>query len=305
MKYCKHCGKQLADNQMCDCPGSIAERNSENSSFESANNSHKEVFESKSTSENTNDSSNYQSRNFSNSQKSDDSVEINIDVDKIKGSLSSVIKSGINAFINPYSYGSTYINSLNYKNSGIIMFISALVTGIFTIIIASKINSGADQFFATLFENMGYHDTILPIGKSLILSIIFSMLISLILAVLNFIINIVFKVGANYEKSMAYASLRSTYTIPVKILAIIIAIINPKYGLIIFFMSYFLVSFSINASILANNSINQNKIARSSILIRLLFFFIFVAIAKFALSKMMTPAYFNDISYQLFNLINF
>lgn len=305
MKYCKHCGKQLADNQMCDCPGSIAERNSENSSFESANNSHKEVFESKSTSENTNDSSNYQSRNFSNSQKSDDSVEINIDVDKIKGSFSSVIKSGINAFINPYSYGSTYINSLNYKNSGLIMLISALITSIFTIVMALKINSGADGFFAPIFENYGYHENILPVGKSILLAIIFSLLISIILSVINFLANIIFKVYANFEKSMAHSALRSAYTIPVKILAIIVGIISPKYGLIIFFMSYFLVSSNITSTILASNPNNQNKIARASIVTKLLFFFIFVTVAKFAMSKMMTAAYFYDLSYQLSNLIKF
>lgn len=285
MKYCKHCGKQLSDNEICNCEASRAETSDGKTSYESSHQNQTSDFKSDTT--------------------NDDSVEINIDVDKIKGSFSSVLKSGINAFINPYSYGPSYIKSLTYKNSGLIMLISALITSIFTIVMALKINSGADGFFAPIFENYGYHENILPVGKSILLAIIFSLLISIILSVINFLANIIFKVYANFEKSMAHSALRSAYTIPVKILAIIVGIISPKYGLIIFFMSYFLVSSNITSTILASNPNNQNKIARASIVIKLLFFFIFVAVAKFAMSKMMTAAYFYDLSYQLSNLIKF
>lgn len=136
MKYCKYCGKQLADDQLCNCEAAKAERDENLGSKFDSQRAEKEVFEPDSTSEEdytyqrVNQSTEYGTDSSSNS----DQVTINIDVESFK----STINKGLNAFRNPYSFGLKYINSLNYKNSIIVMLISALVTALFGLIVSIK-----------------------------------------------------------------------------------------------------------------------------------------------------------------------
>lgn len=301
MKYCKYCGKPLAEGELCDCEAARAERN-ENVTSSTNTQNQTEAFESNPSNEQASSSENI--NHTTNTEKvssnDDEQVTINIDV----GSFKTAVNNGLNAFKNPYSYGSKYIKSLNYKNSILIMVISALVTALFALIVCTKLNSSVNRGLIGLGGLIGesvpaYSYNAISTGKAFFLSILYSLIVSLLLACSYFLSYKIFKVRTNFEDSMALAALRATYTIPVKLVAAVLALLALPLGVLVFFMSSLLISSLISASIFSEKNVSNDKAARASMLIRFLFVIIFFAVARRGAPNFLNSELINGIKNSL------
>ena len=282
MKYCKYCGKQLEDGELCDCEDAIAERKEKIKTSQVSDPKNEDEFKSYSEEEDLS-SERYDKGNMGeeNTSPKDDTVTINIDVNSFK----NVLDNGIKAFRRPYSYGKSYLNSLDYKNSAIVMLISSLVTAIFALIVCAKLNAsvnrglmGLEGLFDSYVPSYGYNA--ISLGKAFFLSIIYSLIVSLLLAVAYFLSYKIFKVKINFEQAMAFASLRASYTIPIKLVAAILSIIMMPLGVLVFFMSSLLASSLISASIFSKTGINNDRTAKAGIIVRFIFVIVFFEVAR-------------------------
>lgn len=160
------------------------------------------------------------------------------------------------------------------------MLISSLATAIFALIVCAKLNAtvnrglmGLGGLFDSYVPSYGYNA--ISLGKAFFLSIIYSLIVSVLLAVAYFLSYKIFKVKINFEQSMALASLRASYTIPIKLVAAIISIIMMPLGDLVFFMSSLLTSPLISASIFNKTGVNNDRTAKAGMIVRFIFAIVF------------------------------
>lgn len=317
MKYCKYCGKELTDDSVCDCIEAQLERQrkaKEENQFESNSTeintdfSHENVtqnedytveddFHSDETLEESIEKptekidyreikeellneEKFDSENTERPSSNFDS-KMNFDADKAKESMNDVknivknlTKKGWNAFIKPYSEGGSLITSLDYKSSFIIYLINGIISSIFAMIYASKANKAVGSIGI-------FTDKPFPLIKVFIVITISSIVMSVLVSLLYYIGTAVFTNTKEMESSFAIGSLRAIYTIPVKLLAIVLSLFTAL-GFPIFFLATFLSLPNTISSLFASRRFREDGIPKAATLALILFPLVFLIVASVA-----------------------
>lgn len=317
MKYCKYCGKELADDGFCDCIEAQLERQRKAKE--------ENQFYSNSTEKNTDFSDekapfseDYKEEDVSyNDETFEESIEkptekidyndikeellneekidsennerpssnfdskMNFDTDKAKESMNdfkdivkNLTKRGWNAFIKPYSEGGSLITSLDYKLSFIIYLINGIISSIFAMIYASKANKAVGSIGI-------FTDKPFPLIKVFFVITISSIVMSVLVALLYYIGTAVFTNTKEMQSSFAIGSLRAIYTIPVKLLAIVLSLFTAL-GFPIFFLATFLSLPNTISSLFASRRYREDGIPKAATLALILFPLVFLIVASVA-----------------------
>ena len=317
MKYCKYCGKELADDSFCDCIEAQLERQrkaKEENQFAS-----KKKYEAKVSSYEKNLSSeDYKAEDVSyNDETFEESIEkptekidynelreellneekfdkekthkssstydskMNFDTDKAKESMNdakdivtNLTKKGWNAFIKPYSEGGRLMTKLDYKSSFIIYLINGIVSSIFAMIYASKANKAVGKIGI-------FTDKPFPLFKVFLVITISSIVMSILVSLLYYIGTAVFTTTKEMKTSFAIGSLRAIYTIPVKLLAIVLSLFTAL-GFPIFFLATFLSLPNTISSLFASRRYREDGIPKAATLALILFPLVFLIVASLA-----------------------
>ena len=317
MKYCKYCGKELADDGFCDCIEAQLERQRKAKE--------ENQFYSNSTEKNTDFSDekapfseDYKEEDVSyNDETFEESIEkptekidyndikeellneekidsennerpssnfdskMNFDTDKAKESMNdfkdivkNLTKRGWNAFIKPYSEGGSLITSLDYKLSFIIYLINGIISSIFAMIYASKANKAVGSIGI-------FTDKPFPLIKVFFVITISSIVMSVLVALLYYIGTAVFTNTKEMQSSFAIGSLRAIYTIPVKLLAIVLSLFTAL-GFPIFLLATFLSLPNTISSLFASRRYREDGIPKAATLALILFPLVFLIVASVA-----------------------
>lgn len=317
MKYCKYCGKELTDDSVCDCIeaqlGRQRKARQENQFESTSTEKNTDFFH-----ENATQNEDYTVEDdFHSDETLEESIEkptekidyreikeellneekfdsekterpssnfdskMNFDADKAKESMNDVkdivrnlTKKGWNAFIKPYSEGGSLITSLDYKSSFIIYLINGIISSIFAMIYASKANKAVGSIGI-------FTDKPFPLIKVFIVITISSIVMSVLVSLLYYIGTAVFTNTKEMESSFAIGSLRAIYTIPVKLLAIVLSLFTAL-GFPIFFLATFLSLPNTISSLFASRRFREDGIPKAATLALILFPLVFLIVASVA-----------------------
>ena len=317
MKYCKYCGKELADDSVCDCIEAQLERQRKAKNEDQFASNRKDESTDSSYDKGTL-SEDYKAEDVSyNGETFEESIEkptekidyseikeelfngekiyrentegpssnfdskMNFDSDKAKESMNDfkdIVKNltnkGWNAFIKPYSEGGSLIASLDYKSSFIIYLINGIVSSIFAMIYASKANKAVGSIGI-------FTDKPFPLIKVFFVITISSIVMSVLVSLLYYIGTAVFTNTKEMKSSFAIGSLRAIYTIPVKLLAIVLSLFTAL-GFPIFFLATFLSLPNTISSLFASRRFREDGIPKAATLALILFPLVFLIVASLA-----------------------
>lgn len=314
MKYCKYCGKELTDDSVCDCieaqlgrqrkarqenqfESTSTEKNTDffhenatqNEDYTVEDDFHSDETLEESTEKPTEkidyreikeellNEEKFDSENTERPSSNFDS-KMNFDADKAKESMNDVkdivknlTKKGWNAFIKPYSEGGSLITSLDYKSSFIIYLINGIISSIFAMIYASKANKAVGSI--GIFTDK-------PLKVFFVITIS-SIVMSVLVSLLYYIGTAVFTNTKEMKSSFAIGSLRAIYTIPVKLLSIVLSLFTAL-GFPIFFLATFLSLPNTISSLFASRRFREDGIPKAATLALILFPLVFLIVASVA-----------------------
>ena len=171
----------------------------------------------------------------------------------------------------PATEGVMFANSQDRNTAFGLMGVQAIFSTLFALIATSKLGS--------LFSLVS--SAKMPYIRIIIVTLIASFAFSCAFAGILLGISILFKNKINYNAALCVAAIRSIAVVPVTIIAIVLFLINPSYGLVLFYMGnlaglcYMVTSFPITSQE------NRNKVA----LIVFISTVLFAIVSTFIMSK--------------------
>lgn len=215
MAFCMYCGKQLEEGEICNCQSNGAAVGTEGMSFE------KQQF----AEQNQQVNGQYQAPqvNYQEYQeKFNQAKEVSgMYLQQLWAALLGILKS-------PVSEGKRFAASGDKKLAIGFFSIQAILSGIFSMIICSKINSGMKAFGEVDSEYL------FSLPKALLITIIGSMILSFVTAGLLFAGVKIFKGTTTFWNMSCVAAVRSIGISIIVLLSIIVTLLNVSWGIVIF-----------------------------------------------------------------------
>lgn len=156
----------------------------------------------------------------------------------------------------PVSSGRALVKSNNLKVSLAFIMIQGILSGLFSVIVASKIGQGLSKVGDSFSGRSGELEAMmkLPYFKGFMLTAILSIILTFALAAILFGVNMIFKNTVTYSQMVSAVSLRSIFSIYTFAFAILVFFINPFASILCFFGGNLLGMFVIGMSLPRNDS---------------------------------------------------
>ena len=148
----------------------------------------------------------------------------------VTGFLGKMFASFLNIIKHPVTGGRDVILAGGVAVGIALMVLQGILTAIFAAI-------GANKAFGDMVGVVSYFssdDVKIPYVKIIFLTLILSVILSFVLALLLFLGNLIMKNTVSFTQMIGAASLRSSVVIITNILAIIVCLINPVGGMLVF-----------------------------------------------------------------------
>ena len=158
-----------------------------------------------------------------------------------------------------------------------LMVLQGILTAIFAAI-------GANKAFGDMVGVVSYFssdDVKIPYVKIIFLTLILSVILSFVLALLLFLGNLIMKNTVSFTQMIGAASLRSSVVIITNILAIIVCLINPVGGMLVFAIGNIWGFFVILQAMPIANETMRNKLP----LVMILVYFVFMLANYFCVKQ--------------------
>ena len=187
--------------------------------------------------------------------------------DEMSAAVKNVFTSILSVLAHPASGSSSCVQNGNKITALILMAIQALFSCIFSLVIIGKINSVFTILGSTTFKFSGV--------KAFFVTLLFSIIFSVIMTGLLFVGTKLTKMRATIDQVLMLASIRSIVTLVLSILAILLALINPVVGMVVFFGSFFVVTLFYVGAIKGLGNASDDKAIYMVLVIMLLFVLFF------------------------------
>lgn len=188
----------------------------------------------------------------------------------IKKKTGFIAKTYLDILLKPFDAGSAYIKNTDMLTIIIFMCVQALVSAVFAVIFALRINSldGGDY-------------KIIPVLQAFVLTIIYSGILYMISTALLFVLIKIGKGAINFKEALAATSMRVVVLAPVILVSCLLFKCNELYGLALYVISYLIGIVYQNVSIYSVSGVDKNKrvyIFLAMLLLSILIFIIFARV---------------------------
>lgn len=231
-KFCTQCGKKLEEGEICSCQQEKVNAENEIKLEKIVNDETKEKME-----ELTRKTSNY---------------------------FAVVWNAFIRIVKSPVGYGTKFVKEEDVKTTCGIIGVYSIIQAIFVLCILKKINEVIDfaggVFSSYANDNMGnsiQNVLQLSLAKGFLLTVILAVLLSAFYAGILFVVNRIFKENYSFQAMLAVTAVKNTFCILTTLLAIILFVLNPFFGIVVFFLGDFLSICFTMAVVLNQNSPNK------------------------------------------------
>ena len=195
----------------------------------------------------------------------------------VTGFLGKMFGSFLNIIKHPVTGGRDVILAGEVAVGIALMVLQGILTAIFAAI-------GANKAFGDMVGVVSYlssDDVKIPYVKIIFLTLILSVILSFVLALLLFLGNLIMKNTVSFGQMVAAASLRSSVVIITNILAIIVCLINPVGGMLVFAIGNIWGFFVILQATPIANETMRNKLP----LVMILVYFVFMLANYFCVKQ--------------------
>lgn len=206
MAFCKYCGRQLSDGEVCNCPDSLAQGIQPD-------------VESPAPAQNP-------------TPTSGPSINISLpDKETVLGVVNNTLASFLNVLKDPAGGGRTFVQTAKLPVSLALVGVQAILSAIFSLLVVGQINNliGLGGAFLAQYKFSGL--------AAFFLTLIFSVILSAVLALLYKGVTLIFKLKTSWEQVAAMAAIRSIAVIPCIVLACVLFLINLGLGVAVFYGS--------------------------------------------------------------------
>lgn len=278
MAFCKYCGKELKDGEVCSCQQAApaAEAALQESPAPQAAPA---------------------------GEAPQAAAVPALDTDKILKSVKASGKHFVDIFTKPATAGKEFVANADMTTSLCIIVAQALLSSIFSLVIAGKINAVLKEAFggfASLFGGSANGSMVSSV-KAFFLTLLFSLLGSALLFALFLGATMITKVKIYWRQLAALAAVRSVAIAPFILVSMILVLINPALGFGVFFGSVLLALAFLLESVKGVEGVKDNKALYMVFIVMA----VFIVIYLFVFSKVIGLYLPKDFSSGLSGLMNF
>ena len=198
----------------------------------------------------------------------------------------------------PVTAGAEYVQNGKLVDSICFVVIQAVLAGFFGLTIIGKINRtlGLGGAFFDSYKFSG--------AAGFFLTLLFALLFSVLFGAIFWLGCKILKVTLSLEQTLGIMAVRSVFSLIITVLAILVALVNPAYGFGIYYLAGLLVLCILMGIVKQLPEMNENKAAYMMFVVSA----VFVIIAVFIMSKAVTlyiPSSIKERAGDLTNLLNF
>lgn len=201
----------------------------------------------------------------------------------VTGFLSKTFGAFLNIIKHPVAAGRDMILAGDSAPAIALIVLQGIISTIFGVVAAKKIYSFVNLFMGGLGSLFGsYSDDIdMPYVKIIFGTLLISIALSFVLAVLLLVGNLIIKNALNFKQMLAAAAIRSCVSILATVVAIIVFLIHPATGILVFVTGTVWGFFVILLAMPLTNEGIRNKLPLAMVLV----FLVFAWITGFSMSK--------------------
>ena len=285
MAFCKYCGKELQDGEVCTCQESVAAAQAASAAEAAPVPEAAPAPQAASATEAApapETASAPQAAPAGGTSGAGAQVP-SIDTEKLLGSVKEAAKGFLNIFARPATAGREFVANTNLTASLFIIIVQVLLSSFFALILAARINSMVRKTLglAASFLGMGTKVTVISGAKAFFLTLLFSILASGLLLLLFLLASLILKAQASWKQLVALVAVRSVAIAPFILLSWFLALINPIVGTCLFFGSFLLAMTFLQESVKGIEGFKDNKALYAVFIVMI----IFILVCYFVLSK--------------------
>jgi hypothetical protein len=244
MAFCAYCGKQIADGEICSCQ---QQQSNQNNGWQGQPQGQPQMGWQGQSQQQPNPQVYYQQANQVYGQTSEQARQASAAAGQAASQYASQAGNILNETVGhvllilkaPADAAKSFVVSANIKVSVVLVLLQAILSGLFSFCIASKINSLVNQ------SSGGYINIeILSKGSAFGYTFLMSIVFSAVFMLLSWAVAAIAKGKTSYQQMFSVAAIRSTYLMPIAIISIILFFIKPGYGIGFFFLAGAFISCS-------------------------------------------------------------
>ena len=290
MSFCKYCGKQLADGELCDCAQSVEERNSMSSQAAPEvaapqQNSQQDQFQQGQPMPQGGQFQQGQPMpqggQFQQGQQYQGQYQqpnqyqqyAQAQANQVVSHMSNAFKSFLEIMKKPITGGTQFIANAVTAQSIVLIIVQALISSLLGTVLISNINK-----LMTLANDEDY---LFSGVKGFFVTLIFSVLFSVLFAGLFWLGYKIVKADISFEKALAIAGLRSAELMPIMLIGLIISLFNVAGGIVIYELAGIMAFAAVTAVLMCEQFVEADKKAYVIIAVLL----VFVIVSMLIMSK--------------------
>lgn len=287
MAFCKFCGKNLEEGEVCTCEGSMAAQqqvnmqaagnaqpqNQMNGQFNANQVNGQQMNGQQMNGQfNANQMNGQQGTQFNTAQMQQKANEY---MQQGMEAAGNAWKNLLGIFKSPAQEGRMYVAKADMTVSLIIIALQAIIAGIFGFICMSRVNDAFSGVTA-LFSSSKYR---VSTAKGFFITLIFSLILSAVFALVFFVAGKIVKTEIDIKKALTITSVRSAAVIPFMLAGCILLYINPLAAFVVFYFGNILAICFVYAA--TTGICEENKLSYMIAAVVIVFFIIaFIVMSK-------------------------
>ena len=230
-KFCTKCGRPLQEGEICNCqtvvnntmpPETQMEQNAESSQKGEVT-----AGGQQSDSQQAQEQANYQYQPRQSAPSAQPS-QAGAFFQRLFSNILLLLKE-------PATMGKEFVKSADIMMALSFIVIQGLLSGLFGLVVESKVSSYISSMLGWASELFGTSSMEMPYAKAFFGTVAISVILTVILAALLWAVNMIFKNQVSFQEMLCEAAMRSICIIPVAIIAVILLLLNPVIGIVVFF----------------------------------------------------------------------
>lgn len=274
MAFCKYCGKELKDGEVCSCRTTAAGSSEAGAAAQPAAGAAAQPAAGAAAQQAAGAAA--QPTAGAAQTAAAAAAAPRVDTEKIASTAKKVGGMYLKIWAKPATVGKEMMASVDLIHGLCLVAVQALLSSIFSLCIVGKINSAFSDYTSLLG---GYGDKFKVSGaKAFFLTLLLSILFSVIWGLVFGLIGLISKAKMGLGQILALMAARSVIIAPLTVLSCIVLLFNPAVALIIYFGSMLMVMCTTAEMLKAVQGVTADKCVYLTFIGVLLFILVFVLI---------------------------
>ncbi len=242
MAFCKYCGNELQEGQLCECDKAVASREV------------KPAAETAQVQENT---ATQATAAVAQTAANEQGAAI---VKEVKNVALKTIGNIVNLIKAPVTGGAEFMKKADAKESVTLIVLQAICAAVFACVLVGAYNKGFGD--AEYYADMKFSGV-----KIFVFTVLFSLLISVVLAACNFVFFKICKAAADWMMAVKILAVRAAVLAPVLLVAVLLFAMNEGLGLVFYMATVLLTAVFLYTGLTAVEGVSKNKAAYAAFVI--------------------------------------